>query len=373
MAKTKLVNQVLESQDYNEYKDFSVGKNIQSFDDYLRTGKQTGSITGKCKKYQVELFGDSSGHHDFITICNNLVSPYCGSLWDVLHGLHTFHSNQWQFEKDVDAVIIDKKIKGFKKILLINADETFTNISDCYGDQGMPMVSFSCLEEMHPGAIKLIADGQIKLVDFSTETRLPVNAGELKKAKQNTMLPNLGLTPPECGFTLVKTLTYKTTKYTWHRSGTTLFHNTVNDEFYLFGQDEGTYFGCCLAEPCKTIKQAIRSLQPKFLWKRRDISRQGEWYVVPMTDKELPAKENCLVFADNDEGNEDSTNVVLPIVTADDNYHRVQASCMRVTADKLYFKDLYMIHDEHQSVSYKGWCMVVRNTAIRSVSQEGVD
>ena len=44
-----------------------------------------------------------------------------------------------------------------------------------------------------------------------------------------------------------------------------------------------------------------------------------------------------------------------------------------VVSDKVYAYDGNIYHDEHKAVAFEGWVTFIKNTAVRSVSQQGVD
>lgn len=291
-------------------------------------------------------------------------------------------------------VACSKRVKellpNYKNILLVNADDSgdFGDITELMPNYslagqftGLPLVSFSCIHQMIDGEVEntkeILGSGQFVLLDFCPEQKKDLTAAQreqLKKAKRKyadhrSPPANYGLTPPQRGFSLIQPGGMNG-KYQWHRTGTTLFHwGGVINAYYLFAQDEGTYFGCELVGPAKTIAEAFEQLIPKEIRKRTDLVRQGEWFATPVKEQEIPALQDCILMGQSvDEG------VFLPILTDEDNHHAIQCAEMRVSKDGvLYAKDATLSHDEHAEVFVSGWVRYYRNTAKRSISQEGVD
>ncbi len=280
---------------------------------------------------------------------------------------------------------------GSKRVFLLNADD-----AGGYGDNSpqrslvgtderLPLVSFQCLHQMmdseFDSTMELLGEGRFKLLDYYPEDKKPLTTAQreqLKKAKRKydnseaTEPRNYGLTPPALGYSLLRISHGNGYTHVWHRTGATLFEfkGAGGTDYFLFGQDEGTYFGCELAGPAKTLDEAFLKLMPDEARDRKDFLRQGEWFALPVNEKDVPSLENCVLMVDN--GGDEF--IYLPIITEDDNKHYLDCEEIRVSKNGVvYARKGCIRHNEHASLSLSGWHTFCRNTAKRSVSQEGVD
>ena len=58
----------------------------------------------------------------------------------------------------------------------------------------------------------------------------------------------------------------------------------------------------------------------------------------------------------------------------DSNFHYLIGGEIRVSKDgKVYFRGGYVEHDQHRALNLRTWHTFYKNTAVRSVSVEGVD
>jgi hypothetical protein len=161
------------------------------------------------------------------------------------------------------------------------------------------------------------------------------------------------------GFSLI----YRGYKYIWHKSGHVLV--TANNKYYLFGQDEGQYFGVELPKKVTTIDAAMKCLTPKGAEKS---PRQGEWFVVKCDKpKDILIKPGCNEY-------NDVLPLILPQDTRDSNPHKINAKEIIISKKgEIYAFNGCLTHPEHSRINFAGWVKFVKNTAIRSVSAEGVD
>jgi hypothetical protein len=207
---------------------------------------------------------------------------------------------------------------------------------------------------------KKVGSGEIILVDFIPDERKPLNAVQKKAVAKSRTARKPELMPVgEPGFTVVGD--------EWHRSSTiVLLDKAKGGTGYLFGQDEGTYFGCKLTEKVETVSDAFKSLMPEEV-RGKNCQRQGEWFMLPIDEDEVPKIADCLaVLADG---------CGLPITDPESNVHHIftsgTADDVRIAKDGvIYAKDGTLEHDDHAEVSWKGWVRFYRNTALKSVSAE---
>lgn len=198
-----------------------------------------------------------------------------------------------------------------------------------------------------------LLNGNIKILDASPDEKRTCNSKKilpLAKLREK-------LNPPQSGFTLIR----KGDGYVWHRSGSVLF--SYKGKHYLVGQDEGTYFGVELATKEISLKKAFENLIPKEV-RGKKYKRQGEWFMVPVKVKDVPPIEECI--------GQDITSMSLPVKSKDDNRHELEGN-VRIKDNRIYAYRPFLSHDQHGAIACAGWVTFYRNTAVRSVSQEGVD
>lgn len=108
--------------------------------------------------------------------------------------------------------------------------------------------------------MKVISDSKISIVDFTPQETKPASAALREKYKSVNRRDNFnfevwasGQKPPSLGFSLIMN-----NKIEWHKPSTVVIRN--GDVTYLMGQDEGTYFGCQLADNPNSVEEAYLSL-----------------------------------------------------------------------------------------------------------------
>lgn len=276
-------------------------------------------------------------------------------------------------ENSVPAAVLiglKKEVKRckYQQFVLVNGDTSdsgdgpSTSLVDEVND--CPTVSFACLNRFYKEgeAIKRLAAGKLVVVDFTSDERRNLTAKQLEtvkcmnRARDKTKFK---INPPEAGFTIVGN--------EWHRSGTVLFQDKERKMCILMGQDEGTYFGVELPKMAKTVNEAFEVLMPKEVI-GKPYQRQGEWFMVPVSEDVVPDLKDCAIY------NDDGESVILPLDHVDSNHHRINATDVRVGKNgQVYAKNPSVDHDDHSEISADGWQTFYRNTAVRAFSQEGVD
>lgn len=348
---------------------------------YLTTGKQS-----KLRWGDIQLFSHKGNSYlldqgNILYICDfdqyNVFSDYMDFEGCIDRALNPVENSP--------AIIIQcsKRAKGvtpgLKHIALINADSDNGSLIQ-FGESGLPMVSFLCVMQMmqtedFEDLTTAITHGNLILLDFYTEQQIKCAKSEIAqinrlRKRTSPRGINYDLKPPKLGFNIIKV----NNSWAWHSTGAILLHNKELNKYYIFGQDEGTYFGCELPAKCSSVEEAYRMLVPEGLRNRTDWKRQGEWFAVPVADKDIPDFPDCVLMGDTNHriGN---THIYLPILTTDDNRHYLETyENIRVAKNgNVYVENVVLVHEEHESLDLKGWHTFVRNTAIRSVSQEGVD
>jgi hypothetical protein len=266
---------------------------------------------------------------------------------------------------NMEGVVLPRQV-GSKQCLM-NADVDYS----LAGYHGAPSISFNCAArffthkpsrrasstDVQPSErlslAKLFVDGILKVSDFHPDEIRELSASE-KKSKNPA--------PPQTGFTRVRN--------SWHRPATVLVNDTrKGGRSYLFGQDEGTYFGVELLHKVTTVDAAFKDLVPKKAQGRSDALRQGEWFAVPVLTSEVPTRLDLA-------GTILNSYVVLPFGSDSDNEHRLYAPEARLAkTGQLFACEFDIDHGEHSRLSGKSktWYTFYRNTAVRSFSESGVD
>lgn len=263
------------------------------------------------------------------------------------------------------AVMVSGGPKGWKNTLITCADEDFENIEVKDGTPVASM-SFLCLGrfigDIEPlKLVPMLHSGKIKVLDFTKDETRKVSADDRKKIRANK--PE----PPELGFT------YLSHADVWHRSATVLVR--YGRMRILLGQDDGTYFGCELKDAVNTIKEAFKALMPKHIRRIKGVERQGEWFIVPVDEKNVPVVTECAAISEEFDGLEPA--ISLPVDDEDSARHTVQASDIRIDKNGMIYARGGSLHhstDDHPDIEFgAGWHTFEHNTAVRSFSQEGVD
>lgn len=266
-----------------------------------------------------------------------------------------------------------RKFKGWKSILLLNGDENETN------DGEFPTISLSCIgrffgiKDDAEKSARLLVDGAVKLVDFTLDEIQPLTKDQeefIQKGCSGDLAKFRELyDPPGDGFVPV----YARDGIRWHRPGSVLLRDGTSR--ILLGQDDGSYFGCRFPGRPATVKEARESLIPRQLRGRKDLSRQGEWFAVPVPDKKIPSVTKCAVLAEE---------IDLPVEHEESARHSVDCTAspdsgdpIRVVSDGRVFAYCpRVVHsaDNHPDLKLNGgWYTFVRNTSTESHTVDGVD
>lgn len=263
-----------------------------------------------------------------------------------------------------------------KNIIILNADEgeSYCLVDDCKSYQ-FPVLSFACLSKFfnnkkHNTTINInnIADllikGTFNLLDYSADEWKDVEHEDLilynnwKKRGEKGKCP---ITIPR-GFSVVGKQYHKA-------SGVLLKDNRKNGKTMVFGVDEDQYFGCELPTNPRTLKQAFIDLIPKEI-RDKKYERQGEWFCVEISKKDFPKRHEFDMFQ-TDFYNEKT--ICLPIDDPDSNVHILRAKLIGIKDKVIYIQNGNISHDQHETLILDKYHYFVKNTALRSVSQEGVD
>jgi hypothetical protein len=248
--------------------------------------------------------------------------------------------------------------------LIGNGDEDIHSI-DVEADL---TVSFACLAGLFKGAeyvenaetiedvARMLGAGKIELIAFTKDSYKSLTTAEKAKIKDMEVRKAQAVLNRPVGFTLVGER--------WHRSATAVFKH--KNKSWLVGQDEGSYFGVVLKDNPKTVDAAFTSLMPKEARGKKGVMRQGEWFAVPLgKDEEVPECAWDVV---------QFTSIILPKENNESNDHELSCGDGRLRGSEIFVHNFRLEHDQHAGIAdQNGWYKIVRNTAERSVSVQGVD
>jgi hypothetical protein len=300
---------------------------------------------------------------------------FCETEWFIIDGIkihyldlnRNLHANRAMTHKEIcyygkllDGVVIPDGI-------LIDGDIDGNGNDNCLAytyNEKFPTVSFSCIETLLSintnGVLNKFTNGSLRVVDFTLDKTKKLSNKDREALTKWKKDPTKHKNPTPLGFALVGKK--------WHQAATVLLFDKSANKSYLFGQDEGTYFGCELKDNPKTIKNALISLIPSEVKMAKSWQRQGEWFIVPVKEKNVPSLNKCHT----------SDYIILPKEVPSSSDHAVVPSDYDIRLapnGKIYVKDGAMQHSErqHVDVNWKKWATFYKNTAVRSVSVEGVD
>lgn len=275
--------------------------------------------------------------------------------------------------------------KAYRLIPLLCGDDDDENgvVAGLEG-YGFPAISFRCLSHFYDddfkGMVRLVDQGNLRVLDFTPDETMELRKSDKEKLKKirrklsrqtgDLFALVAGIKPPKPGFTMLNPSDAR--RACWHRTGTVLL--TDGKQYILMGRDGDQYFGCELPDACSTISEAMVMLVPP---EAVGCQRQGEWFAVPVNKEAVPAPQDCVlcfeISCDGYHGHHE--DVFLPLEDVDSNKHYFSDGEGRVGRDGvLYVRSPSLAHDEHEELNPgNGWFTFIKNTAVRSFSEGGVD
>lgn len=258
-------------------------------------------------------------------------------------------------------------------------------------------ISFECLRRLvcpvrehksksaHQKALEWVArrlaDDTLHIEDATPDARVP-RTGATSFAEREkcpgpgfTWLVNSGLNPAKLGY--------------WHRPAMALIADRRTENSYLMGRDDNQYFGVQLPYHVASVEDAAQLLKPDAVIQAeeegRGVVRQGEWFVVqePLSCFIEQLEETADRFAARrapsrlNAFTQKAPELILPKQDPNSSDHVVTATHFFLNEDGAqcaYNGVLTHSNDDHPPVRFS--CTVVsfhENTALRSVSVEGVD
>lgn len=356
---------------------------LESVETLFKTGKTLLCKFGLPYVYQDEVYTVKNGYFVIWDPCECIPTKPCECI--------PTKTAKVEPEKII-GIQVDAKHNKFNKdfpyIYLLNGDEmdgdngvevvgeAARNRED-HSSYGMPISSFILLSRLNHKIVheidiadmktlKDVRSGVIRVVDYTTDHTLPLSTSEknlLKMKKENQKESSV-----------VKRRGYTLVNGQWHQSGYVLFYNSKKDETYLVGQDEGTYFGVILPQEARfvgTVYDALEALKPEEVRSAKEFQRQGEWFVLDQETRTLPTEEESIVFTTN--YTDPNYDFVLE-KEKDGNPHHVCCADFIIGKDGyVYARHGCISHDEHEPLDFEGWVKILKNTAVTSYSQNGVD
>lgn len=329
------------------------------------------------------------------------------------------------------ALILKKK--NNKPIIIANADEdnnelvVYPSVTKAIKNYKNVSMSFSCLEALiskcNPLEIdlsmlfqtdynlnKLEVVKKIIVLDLYEDKYVDLNEKDKKELNKasNTANKELGSKSiytmhfnnhpaiKEFVRTYRPDSTYSLVGEKWHRPSTVLIK--YENRHFLLSIDEGQYFGVELKGQPKTIKQAYEDLKPDIIKNKKVVSefrRQGEWFLGKVSQDSL--HENCILnftasvnfdalpsvsnYKENHRrAGERYLSIELPREDLDSALHTLTCSQFSFDSDLNCFMvrgPIELIHENEEhgpiNIDDRDWYVVARNTAVRSVSVNGVD
>jgi hypothetical protein len=280
----------------------------------------------------------------------------------------------WEIDRHDDDEVVGVMIPGLYQgdayFLLSNADNEEGEIDS--KTEAMCSVSFQCLKRLifpnrkvdpdapAKDAMKIAISGELEILDFVPDTSIKSTASVRAMWRdKGTQYIRANTESPAVGFTFLGG--------EWHRSATLVVRH--NEKTYLLGQDEDTYFGCELQGSPETVQDAFTDLMPKSARNAKGVLRQGEWFAIPAN--KVPALETCIAeFRTLDLPRPDGPESAVHRFTGCDAGRIGRDGSIYVSGGTLCH-----MNDDHEDLFIpKGeWRQIARNTAVRSVSVDGVD
>ena len=282
---------------------------------------------------------------------------------------------------DPVAIILPYKLPGIKEPeyfhLLVNGDMedskgnfVITGAEVLEGVYEFPTISFQCLNQLawcKETTIVAIANGTLEVIDFVPDNIKKINEKQAKILRIWRRKKNPGVFPLKTprGYTWISRIGILGNGV-WHQAASVLIYDHRNKKSYLMGQDEDAYFGTELPSDAGSVQEAFELLVPDEAKNKIGVLRQGEWFAVPIPKCKVPQKlEDQIVELDY------SQSCYLP---HKENPHQLSADELIIGKDGgVYARNFMLIHDEHADLEAVGWFTFHRNSAVRSVSVDGMD
>jgi hypothetical protein len=242
-------------------------------------------------------------------------------------------------------------------------------------------------KKVKEGLVKQIKAGEtIRLIDYITDSSVDMSG--VKTKKEIDKILSQGYTLDSYDRISYDEKRYNQLTYPAHRAGAALiavdiFDNVqkehVGTKYFLMGFDDGQYFGVELPATFngKTLKAAYKALQPPEVQKAKDWERQGEWFFVPL-DK-MPEVKPHMIRMNPRSCCTDSAGLAfrLPVDDEYSNWHEICCRDLIIGRDEYYvLTPMACDHSEHDVIEFlepEKWVAVYKNTAVQSLSQNGVD
>lgn len=322
-------------------------------------------------QYEIEPF-----EYCFIRVNDKGQVSYMGSKIPNISITSIDEGNNLGYRTTVSSLINSGIVKNGQ--LILNADDSSNDLVSETKDY--PALSFECLANLIADKVitkdterlELIRKSNFSVLDWTQDIRLKASPTVINayKARGNKTLQQVAskLTPPQKGMSLVKA---SGLGVEWHKPSTVVLQHGKRN--FVIGQDEGTYFGCILADHPETVEDAFSSLVPEEARGIKGVLRQGEWFAVPVSEKDIPNEFDISLILVSDDGD---GLYYLPREDKDSNIHCLSASETRITkSGDIFVKSFSLNHNDHATLEGETgiWYTFYRNTAKASYSGKNVD
>lgn len=159
-----------------------------------------------------------------------------------------------------------------------------------------------------------------------------------------------------------------------HRIGASLFEHV--GKYYLAAMDEGSYFISVIPAPCKKVSKAFEMLKPSLVKQAekqgRPVLRQGEWFMIPIENKNLLEKATAFekeAILHPLRKHASSTNAhLVKVFNTSDGQSIVYGQMKHVKFNSK--TDKWNLTGEHKTVKMETPHLLVCNTSLEDYSAE---
>jgi len=377
-----IANKAARAEAKKKFDDYSNGGGCDMFGSliyYLETGLCEVCYRGMPLLYLI--------NQDVVIIIDNNVIYALSNL--LVNDVFSENMDKSDMEDRSIPVGIIAEGKNGKKSIIMNGDEDFNDLVQNFAGSkdadGFPTISFRCLDRFFSDGIdidpshaaSLLSNGKVVVVAFTPNEYLSFSDKQKavyrswSKAKSDAGKAEIWrrMPLPPAGFTFFG---IRSKSNCWHRSSTVVLRDMrKKGRSILMGQDEDMYFGAELPTHPETVAEAFKDLTPVEA-RIPGVERQGEWFVVPVDEKDVPKRTECIALF------QQSSEVSLPIDNKDSALHTISAYDGRISKQGVIYAKCFKLshsNDDHAPIEKysESWYAFYRNTAVRSFSEQGVD
>lgn len=259
------------------------------------------------------------------------------------------------------ALSLDDDRKGLQLIIDHQIEDT-----DLYDLKHLPKVEVLATSNKHRQVIILIEEAARSM---TREVKFSNYAAEVVERAWQT---NFGVSLPESAVFTVKNVKHREweasdyptgTKPTighgrWEHTATVTAKVPATKLYFLVGYDENHMFISCLPKKAESVDEAHRILLPKEVKGVKNYLRQGEFFFIPATEKELE------LIADADASTDDNYPLYLQKDGRDSDHEAQVVASVRKKNLLLDFCTGKVYNERHKQLFLNGWYKVVVNNEV---------